>query len=259
MVKLARLVFHYWWFILLLTLLAGGAGYYVTSTSEDLYQSEAIIYVMIPSSTDTQADLSSSSMISNDIGEYSSSEVLLLNVRDSLAATVPSLRGVSYDDMLRKIEIDVKAQTRIINIKAMDADPKTAALLADKVAATLKAKFLDMLKIDAVQIIEPASVSYEPMDNHATRDTALAALGGLLLAIGFVMFADHIRKDIQADKEARWKVRDEAERVRAEELLRASNPRGLSGGPPTGFVFPPSDPAVYESHVKRADMNEGGA
>lgn len=259
MVKLARLMIHYWWFILILTLIAGGAGYYVTSTSGDLYQSEAIIYVMIPASTDTQADMSSSSMISYDIGEYSASEVLLLNVRDSLAATVPSLRGVSYDDLLQKIEIDVKAQTRIINIRATDADPRTAALLADKVATTLKAKFLEMLKIDAVQIIEPASVSYEPMDNYATRDTALAALGGLLLAIGFVLFADQIRKEMQADKEARWKIRDEAERVRAEELLRSTNPRALTGVQPTGYVFPPSDPSVYETHVKRADMNEGGA
>lgn len=200
MVKLARLVFHYWWLILLLTLIAAGAGYYVTSTARDLYQSQAIIYVMIPSSTDTQADLASSSMISNDIGEYSSSEVLLLNVRDSLSDAVPSLRGASYDDLLQKIKIDVKAQTRIINIKVTDVDPQTAALLADKVATTLKAKFLDMLKIDAVQIIEPASVSNEPMDSHATRDILLAALGGLLLAIGLVMFAAQIRKEVQEDR-----------------------------------------------------------
>ena len=200
MVKLISLFFHYWWLILLLTLIAGGMGYYVSSSAMAQYQSETIIYVMIPSSTDTQADLSSSSMISYDIGEYSSSEILLLNVRDSLSEAVPSLRGATYEDLLKKIEIDVKAQTRIIKIKVTDTDPRTASLLADKVATTLKAKFMEMLKIDALQIIEPARVPNVPLNANSARNTILAAAGGLLLAIGLVMFTDHIRREIAYEK-----------------------------------------------------------
>lgn len=206
MVNLFRLLFRYLWVILLITIIAGAAGFYVSYfMTVDSYTAQSTLYVMMPEpegKSTTYTDIVGSGMIIFDINELSKTGSLLLDVQKKLAADIPAFKNLTYEEMLEKVSIVVKSETRIVNIKVTDPDPTAAAMLAGKIATALKEKFAVMLKMDAIQIVDPGLVPNSPSNASPMRNTLLAVLGGLLLSLGIILFVDRIRSELDAEQAA---------------------------------------------------------
>ncbi len=212
MVNLFRLLFRYLWVLLLVTFIASAAGFCVSYfLTVDTYEAQSTLYVMMPEPEGkytTYTDIVGSGMIIFDVNELAKSNSLLLDVRKRMAADYPTIRNLTYEALLEKVSIVVKTETRIVNIKVTDPDPQVAAAFANNIAIVVKERFAVLLRMDAIQIVDPGLVPNTPTNASPLRYTLLSLLGGLLLSLGVILFVDRIRRELEAENDEVAVARD---------------------------------------------------
>jgi capsular exopolysaccharide synthesis family protein len=100
--------------------------------------------------------------------------------------------------VIRELNLDVTAKelgksltikpvndTAILSITASDAQPESAALIANKIAGVFAQTVADIYKTDNVTQLSMAEVPEAPANNTLTRDMVLAAAIAMLLVAGF--------------------------------------------------------------------------
>lgn len=86
--------------------------------------------------------------------------------------------------LANKIEVTSPANTRILQIAITDTDPKKAADIANCVREVASQQIERIMSADAVQLIYKAEVPGSPSDPNTMRNTAIAGILGLVIAVG---------------------------------------------------------------------------
>ncbi|HBP24405.1 MAG TPA: hypothetical protein DD632_02945, partial [Oribacterium sp.] len=168
--------------LLLATIVGGGLGFAISRfVLTPTYTSTSMIYVMSKETTLTSlADLQIGSQLTQDYKVLVTSRTVMEDVVQKL--------GLKYDyaALRKKVTLDNPTNTRILNISVLDTDPKMAKQLADAVADSASSYIADIMEQDPPKIIEYGEIPLKKTGPKTSRNTAVAALLFLMLAIAGV-------------------------------------------------------------------------
>lgn len=84
----------------------------------------------------------------------------------------------------KMIQVTSPENTRVLQINITHADPQKAADIANTVREVASTQIKDIMDVDAVKMVYAAEVPAAPSGPSTTRNTAIAGILGLVLAIG---------------------------------------------------------------------------
>lgn len=97
---------------------------------------------------------------------------------------------ITPGELAKKISVDAPKDTRIISITATDKDPQKARDLANAVREVSADKIKEVTKIEDVTTLEQAEAALTPSSPNVFKNSVLAALLGLILAVGGVVLIE---------------------------------------------------------------------
>ena len=155
---------------------------YSTFIIKPNYTSTTRIYVVNrqanENSTLTNQDLQAGTYLVKDYKEIILSQDVLAKVIDDLKLNVqPSA-------LVKKINVTVPTDTRIVSIAVSDGDAKEAARIANSLRQIAAEKIIAVTKVSDVTTLEEAEVPNSPSSPNIRRNTLIGFLaGGFLISV----------------------------------------------------------------------------
>ena len=97
---------------------------------------------------------------------------------------------ITPGELAKKISVDAPKDTRIISITVTDKDPQKARDLANAVREVSADKIKEVTKIEDVTTLEQGEAALTPSSPNVFKNSVLAALLGLILAVGGVVLIE---------------------------------------------------------------------
>lgn len=97
---------------------------------------------------------------------------------------------ITPGELAKKISVDAPKDTRIISITVTDKGPQKARDLANAVREVSADKIKEVTKIEDVTTLEQAEAALTPSSPNVFKNSVLAALLGLILAVGGVVLIE---------------------------------------------------------------------
>lgn len=91
---------------------------------------------------------------------------------------------MSVENLSNKIKVSAMSNTRVLEIKITDTDPQRAADIANCVREVSSKQIQQIMDVDMVNVVYEADVPENPSGPSTMKNTALAAVVGLVIAIG---------------------------------------------------------------------------
>ncbi|MCD8356306.1 MAG: Wzz/FepE/Etk N-terminal domain-containing protein [Clostridia bacterium] len=123
------------------------------------------------------SDIQSSTQLAND---YEA----LITGRNVTAEVIKDLDlDISNAELAGKIKVTNQEDTRIMQINVTDSDPELAAKLANKIRDVAQQQIVDIMEIDAVNVVYAADVPTSPSAPNTKKNVILAAGIALVLSL----------------------------------------------------------------------------
>jgi capsular polysaccharide biosynthesis protein len=195
------IIFKRLWIVLLIPITAVGISAYLSFYVLDkVYESNTTLYVINKNEKSQFSidynDVLVGQQLVKDYSELVKSRTVTENVIDEL-----KLKGLTPEDLARKINVDSKNDTRIIEIKVQDKDPETARNITDKVGEVFISKVVDLMKVENVSIIDKAEVPLSPVKPRPIINIAIALFAGLMAAIGIIFLLEYLDNTIKTSED----------------------------------------------------------
>jgi len=169
--------------ILLATVIFSGmAGAATELLITPIYSSESTLYVL-PQST------SISSLADIEVGTSLTQDyIVLVNTRLVMNQVIENLNlDYTYEEMLDKITVTNKPDTRMLELKVEDPNPQLAQQMVNELAAVTVKQIAEKMAAEEPNIISEGNLAASPDSPSLMRNAALGALLGLLLSVGTVI------------------------------------------------------------------------
>lgn len=171
-------------------------GAYSFMLMPDTYTATTSMYVLTnqeEGASNLSSDLSASQMVANDV-----TTLLESNRVQKAAAEDLGLKN------LKDFEVSVSSATtsRVIELSVTGTDPDLVARVANAVAQNVADIAQDVMKVEAVNIIDPAMAPVSPSGPSRSLYVAAALMGGLFLAVAITVVADMINTKVRTADEA---------------------------------------------------------
>lgn len=147
------------------------------------YQSITKMYVLAQENTSTltNVDLQTSTLLTKDYAELIKSRTVLEKVIDELGL------NMKYEGLLGKIEVVTTSETRIMTIKVRDENPE----LARRIANTIREKSAEHIKrvmnSEDVTVVDEANLPEKPFSPNVKKNVMMGGMAGAILALAFVV------------------------------------------------------------------------
>ena len=177
------------WSKIHLIILAGVLMAFVTFIGTNLlitpmYTSTTSMYVLTRSgdnSAVTYNDLQTGTQLTQDYME-------LVKSRPVLEQVIAVLNlDMTTAELEESITTENTANTRILTVNVQNEDPKTAKEIADALRESVSIKITEIMEADAVNTIEEANLPSSPSSPNVTRNIAIGAMLGILIAGGIIV------------------------------------------------------------------------
>lgn len=137
-------------------------------------------------------DLSASQMVANDV-------TTLLESNRVRKAAAEQVGLESLKDF--KITVSSATTSRVIELSVTGSDPELAAAVANSIADSVSSISQDVMKVQAVNIIDQALTPQSPSGPSRTLYVAVAFIGGLFAAVAIVVLADMLNTKVRTPDE----------------------------------------------------------
>lgn len=171
---------------------AVAVGAYAFLGMPNTYLATTSLYVLTgqsDSSTSLSTDLSASQLVANDITSLLKSGRVQKQVMDQVG-----LKSLSDYE----ISIESTTTSRIIEVSVSGTDPEQAAAIANAMAENTAEVSSEVMGVDAVNIVDPAVAPTSPSGPSRMLYIAVAAMGGLFLAVAIVVVSDMMNTRIRS-------------------------------------------------------------
>lgn len=171
---------------------AVAVGAYAFLGMPNTYLATTSLYVLTgqsDSSTSLSTDLSASQLVANDITSLLKSGRVQKQVMDQVG-----LKSLSDYE----ISIESTTTSRIIEVNVSGTDPEQAAAIANAMAENTAEVSSEVMGVDAVNIVDPAVAPTSPSGPSRMLYIAVAAMGGLFLAVAIVVVSDMMNTRIRS-------------------------------------------------------------
>jgi capsular polysaccharide biosynthesis protein len=109
-----------------------------------------------------------------------------LGLKDTAASNIAGMLGVN-----------LKSDTRIIEITAQHTDPEFARDIANKVADVFKRKSVELIEVDNVQVIDIAETPVSPIKPNKKMNVAIGFVLGMMVGVGLVLILEYLDNTIK--------------------------------------------------------------
>lgn len=151
-------------------------------------------------STITQNDILLNKNLVSTYSEIIKSELILEQVIENLGIEVTT------SELSRNISVAALNDTEILKISVLNADPKTAASLANEIADVFTTEIKKIYKIDNVSTIDKAKVPNQVANNTFKRDIVLAIFLGIFAGIGIIFVLYYFDDTIKSNENIEEKI-----------------------------------------------------
>lgn len=190
------------WIVILVALASGIGAFLVCKfVITPQYVASTRIYVLnraSDSSTVAYSDFQASSQLRKDYQE-------LITGKNVTSEVIQTLNlNMTDAGLAQKISITSPDDTRILQINVTDPDPNMAAYIANSVRDVAQRQIVQIMAIDAVNVVYEASVPKVPSSPHTIRDSAIMVMLGtlvtLVLLVIFFLVDDRIKTEDDVER-----------------------------------------------------------
>jgi capsular polysaccharide biosynthesis protein len=193
--------------ILLLTLVSTLISFVVSFfVLPKVYESATTLYV--GKQVDVQdaylyQDIMMGQTLVKDYREIAKSKTIVKQVKRNLQdqsktnANLKIALELNDQDFAKKISVNLKNDTRIIEIKVTDTDPTVSKIIANDVAIAFQKKATELLKLDNIQILDEAEVPIDPVKPDKKLNIAIAFFVGALAGFGLAFLLEYLDTTIK--------------------------------------------------------------
>lgn len=191
-------LFKSFWLILLVASICG-IGFFLKSyfTTVPMYSSTARVYTISADKggNSVYEDIMLSEELINDYEEIIKSRYVM--------ETVVKEMKLQYDASLLKEAVSVQAieGTRIIEISVEDTDPLMARDLTNKVCEVAGERIVDVMNIEAINIIDEARIPESPYNNNVIADSIKGFILGAIIVCVIVVIVSIFDTSIKNEED----------------------------------------------------------
>lgn len=159
-----------------------GAGY-TTFFVKDTYTAKTRMYVL--NRTYESGPVSSD----YNISDYMIEDYKVLITGENVAKEVIKTLDlkISASQLASKVSVEAINDTRVLQIKVVDTDPQRAADIANCVREVAGEQLKEIMDLDAVNLVYEAEVPKGKSGPSLTRNTAVAAILGVVIAVAVLV------------------------------------------------------------------------
>ncbi|OUP64775.1 protein-tyrosine kinase [Drancourtella sp. An177] len=129
----------------------------------------------------TYTDLQTSTQLTKDYAELVKSRPVLEEVISVLDL------DMKPQALASKITVTTPADTRVMSISVVDADPKQAKDIADAAREAVSVQIKEIMNVDSVKPVEKANLPEGPSSPNVMRNAMIGGILGVLLAAGIIV------------------------------------------------------------------------
>lgn len=179
------------WIVILITIIATTAsGAFSFFVLEPIYQANTTLYVGKNISTDGQVGYQDILMSGQLVKDYR--ELVRSRLVSNIVISELGLKDTTTTQIADMLGVNLKSDTRIIEITAQHTDPKFAQIIANKVADVFEKKAIELIEVDNVQVIDVAETPKNPIKPNKTMNVAIGFVLGLMFGLGLVLLIEYI-------------------------------------------------------------------
>ncbi len=193
--------------ILTLPIVAGMVAFYVSVfIMQPVYEANTTLYVINRNSNAQQIgasynDIMVGQMLVKDYRELVKSRTVTGIVIDEL-----KLEGITEVKLASKISVNLKNDTRILEIKVQDPNREAARRIADKTAEVFIRKAIQLMKVENVDVVDKAQLPVTPVKPKPLTNIAIAMLLGLFTAVGTVFLMEYLDDSLKTVEDVEQKL-----------------------------------------------------
>lgn len=200
--QIFRLLLKRWVLILILTIIAGTAtGIVSWQLLDDVYQASSSVIVSNKKDGETQAQLTYTDYTLNV--KLVNSYTVICKTNRVLDQVISELDlKMSTAQLMQKISVSSIDDTEIIHISVKDTDPVLAQSITNTLTEVFQEEVKEIMKMDNVQIIDPAPLPVSPVEPNRIRNVLLGALVGLALGVGLAFLLEYLDRSVKTEEQA---------------------------------------------------------
>lgn len=200
--ELALIIMKWKWLVIIVPIiLAVSVGAISTYTYEPEYESSSTLYVINRlGSEDAQIglnDLRLSESLLKDFREIAKQRVIVNTVINELNLQ----NQYTYDQLVRQITINLKNDTRIMELRVRDKDRNRAFELTEKLTDVMSRKVVEVMNIEAVNILDKPIIPTRPIANNIKLQVMIAFVLGIMLSIGFIFIKEYFDNTLKTTED----------------------------------------------------------
>ena len=193
------------WLIVLCAVVFGIGGYIYTSHCvAPMYRSSILLYVNNSASKDQNDNISSSDLATSQ--RLVKTYIIILRsdpVMEKVAANLERSTGkkLSGGAINGMITAGAENETEVFRVSVSSTDPVLAAQVANAVAAVAPKEIETVILGSSAKVVQHATVAGAPYSPNKTRQAALTAIIGAVLAVAFVLVREFMDVRIKSEED----------------------------------------------------------
>lgn len=193
------------WLIVLCAVVFGIGGYIYTSHCvAPMYRSSILLYVNNSAKTDNTDNISSSDLATSQ--RLVKTYIIILRsdpVMEKVAANLERSTGkkLSGGAINGMITAGAENETEVFRVSVSSTDPVLAAQVANAVAAVAPKEIETVILGSSAKVVQHATVAGAPYSPNKTRQAALTAIIGAVLAVAFVLVREFMDVRIKTEED----------------------------------------------------------
>lgn len=178
------------WYLFILVMALGGGAFFSLSTFvlPEQYQAHTTMIVGKPEEAmHSQVNIRYDEVLTNQKLVMTYSEIMKSRSISELVIHNLDL-DMDHEDLSKKLKIAAVQNTEVISLTVTDTVPERARDIANETVEIFQASIKSIMKVDNVQILDPAITPDEPSSPNVIKNTVLGAvLAAFLLMIYLVI------------------------------------------------------------------------
>jgi capsular polysaccharide biosynthesis protein len=179
------------WIVVLITFITTTASGIISFFVLDpVYQANTTLYVGKNISMEGNIgyqDVLLSGQLVKDYRELAKSRLVSNIVINELG-----LKDTSTTEIADMLGVNLRSDTRIIEITAQHMNPVFARDVANKVADVFKRKSVELIEVDNVQVIDIAEIPTDPIKPNKMMNVAIGFILGMMLGLGLIFLIEYL-------------------------------------------------------------------
>ena len=183
--------------ILLATILAAAVGFGV-SRFVMVPQYEASALMIVNTRQDTSANVTSDQI--NSATKLVSTYSIIIKSDTVLQQVINNLGlNLTYQELHDRVTVTAVDDTQVMQITVRSDNPEWARQVCEQITQISPNVILESVEAGSVKLISQASANPDPVSPSVPRNTAVAALLGLVLSMGIVILREMLDNKLKSE------------------------------------------------------------